>query len=86
MKLSLENRTNLIKLSERASNLLVEMIDEDIPSAERSTKREEEFEHVLSQMYKICPLLSNSYAKMYNQLQEEKASPDKSYIGCLRKK
>lgn len=85
MKLSLEEKATLTKLSERASDLLVDMINEDLPSKEKPTKKDLEFEQLLSQIYKVSPLLSDSYRTMYNYLQQQKASPDDSYIKQLRK-
>jgi len=86
MKLSLDEKLNLVKLSERASDLLVNIIDEDLPSVQQPTNRDIEFKNILSQIYQICPLLSDSYTLMYNHIQEQKISPENTYYKRLRKK
>ena len=85
MKLNLEKKLRLIKLSERASDLLVEIIDESLPKTKAPTKRDVEFKEVLSRIYEICPLLSDSYTRMYNYIQKEKVSSKGSYVKQSRK-
>jgi hypothetical protein len=85
MKLSLEETTKLIKLSEKASDLLVRIIDEPLPKTRTPTKNDIELNEVLSKIYLISPLLSDSYMQMYNHLQKGKISSDDSYITQLKK-
>ena len=66
MKLSLKEKTKLIRLSERASDLLVKMIDEELPKLKITTEGENEFKRIISQMIEICHLLSKSYKEMYS--------------------
>ena len=85
MKLSLEQKSNLIKLSEKASDLLINIVDEDLPSVKQPTNRDLEFKKILAQIYQICPLLSDSYTLMYNHIQEQKIYPQDNYCKRLRK-
>jgi hypothetical protein len=85
MKLSLEQKTNLVSLGEKASDLLVKIIDEELPKSQQSTKTDIKLKEVLSQIYKICPLLSDSYILMYNYIQEQKISSRDTYYKRLRK-
>jgi len=85
MQLSLEEKTNLTRLSARASDLLVDIIDDDLPSLRQPTEHDLEFKDVLSQIYHICPLLSDSYTTMYNTIQEQKISADHTYYKRLYK-
>ena len=77
MKLSLKEKTKLIRLSERASDLLVKMIDEELPKLKIPTEGDNEFKRILSQIYEICPLLSDSYKEMYNYAQKQKYMEEK---------
>jgi len=86
MKLSLDEKSNLVKLSERVSDLLVDIIDEELPSVQQPTNRDIEVKDLLSQIYQICPLLSDSYTLMYNHIQEQKISSEDTYYKRLRKK
>lgn len=85
MKLSLEEKTKLVKLGERASDLLVEIMDADLPEVQKPTKQDEEFNQVLGQIYLICPLLSDSYVLMYNHIQKQKISPEDTFYKNLRR-
>lgn len=85
MKLSLEEKSSLIKLSEIASDLLVNIIDEDLSSVQQQTNRDIKFKNILSQIYQICPLLSDSYTAMYNHIQEQKISSKNTYYKKPRK-
>lgn len=86
MKLSPEEKLNLVKLLERASNLLVDIIDENLPSVQQPTNRDIEFKKTLSQIYQIYPFFSDSYQLMYNHVQEQRISPESTYYKRLRKK
>jgi hypothetical protein len=74
MKLSLEDKTRLIMLSEKASDLLVAIIEDKLPSSPQATNRDYEFKDTLFQIYDICPLMSDSYTIMYNYIQTQKIS------------
>jgi len=84
MKLSLEEKTKLIELSEKASDLLVGIIDEALPKTKTPTENDVRFKKILSKIYQICPLLSDSYIRMYNHIQEQKISSHDSYVKRLR--
>ena len=86
MKLSLDEKSNLVKLSERVSDLLVDIIDEELPSVQQPTNRDIEVKNLLSQIYQICPLLSDSYTLMYNHIQEQKISSEDTYYKKFREK
>jgi hypothetical protein len=85
MKITLEEKSRLIKFAESASELLVKIIDEDLPKEEEPSKNDVYFRHIISQINTICPLLSDSYVLMYNYIQKEKLSPDSLYLKRLRK-
>lgn len=85
MKLTLEQRTELTGLAEKASDLLVKIIDERLPKTKKPTKTDNEFQAILSQIYPICPLLSDSYTLMYNYIQEQKVSAHSTYLKRLTK-
>lgn len=85
MKLSLEEKTKLIELSEKASDLLVGTIDEPLPKTRTPTQNDIEFKEILSKIYQICPLLSDSYAHMYNHVQSKKRDSNDSYIKRISK-
>jgi hypothetical protein len=86
VKLSLEQRTMLSLLGIRASNLLIEIIDEPIPSEQKPTERDLQFKEILKQIYGVCPLLSDSYMLMYNHIQKDKSEKEKlSYLKELKK-
>lgn len=85
MKLSSEEKSDLIKLSERASDLLVKIIEEELPSVRQPTDCDVEFKEVLSQIHPICPLLSDSYKIMYNHIQKQKISSGDTYYKRLKK-
>lgn len=85
MKLSTEEKSNLVRLSERASNLLVDIIEENLPSVQQPTNPDIEFMKILSQIHKICPLLSDSYISMYNHIQKQKICQENTYYKRLRK-
>lgn len=78
MKLTLEQRTELTGLAERASDLLMKIIDERLPKTKTPTKTDLEFQAVLLQIHPICQWLSNSYVLMYNYIQEQKVREQKS--------
>ena len=84
MKLTLTNKTELVGLSEKASDLLIKILEEKIPEAEIPTKNDLEFKRMVNQIYQISPLLSEGYIKMYNYLQKEKITPKSKYIKQLR--
>lgn len=77
MKLSLEDKTKLIILSERASELLVEIMNEENPKERIKTKADINFQNTLSKIFYICPQLSDGYMKMYNFIQETKSKEEK---------
>lgn len=79
MKLSLEEKTRLKKLSEKCSELLVDIIDSEIPFLPISTEKDAQFIQAISQMHSICPSLSDSYVLMYNRIQRAKREGDKPY-------
>jgi hypothetical protein len=86
MKLSLEKKAELSFFGIRASNLLVEIIDEPLPKEKIPTRRDIEFKEILAQINSICPLLSDSYMLMYNYIQKEKSNPkEDSYLKHLRR-
>ena len=85
MKLTLAEKTKLIELSEITAGLLVEMLEEDTPKTKKPTKRDIKFKKIISQIYGICPFLSDSYASMYNRIQKEKISKGDSYVKRLRR-
>jgi hypothetical protein len=85
MEITLEEKSKLIELSEIASGLLVKVIDEILPEEEELTKNDMNFKKVISQIYDICPLLSDSYMLMYNHIQKEKLPPDNLYLKQLKK-
>jgi len=85
MKLSLEEKTKLITFSERASDLLVKIIDKNLPKMRKPTKQDKEFKQILSKIYQICPLLSDSYVLMYNYIQKQKISLGDSYFKRIRR-
>lgn len=72
MNLKKQEKKKLIELSEIASDLLVEIMDEKPPQVRKPTKNEIEFQKTLHQIYNICPLLFDSYILMYNNIQKEK--------------
>jgi len=74
----------LIGLSEKASDLLIKILEEKIPKAEIPTKNDLEFKRMVNQIYQISPILSEGYLKMYNYLQKEKITPKSKYIKQLR--
>jgi len=84
MKLTLANKIELIGLSEKASDLLIKILEEKIPKAEIPTKNDLEFKRMVNQIYQISPILSEGYLKMYNYLQKEKITPKSKYIKQLR--
>lgn len=79
MKLLPKEKSELIKLSEKASDLMVKIIDEPISIIPYVTRLEKEFVETIAQMHKISPLLSDSYAVMYNHIQEQKR-PTKEWL------
>ena len=85
MKLSLEEKTQLITLSEEASELLVEVISESLPQIKTPTSCDVRFKEVLSEIKEICPLLFDSSVNMYNYIQEQKISAGDSYFKRLKK-
>jgi len=85
MKLSLEEKTKLITFSERASDLLVKIIDKNLPKMRKPTKQDKEFKQILSRIYQIWPPLSDGYAVMYNYLQTGKISLGDSYFKRIRR-
>jgi hypothetical protein len=86
MKLSLEEKTKLIILSERASELLVEILAEENPKERIQTEMDAKFHKTMAQMNYHCPALSDEYIKMYNKIQEIKAKEDgATYLKRLRK-
>ncbi len=86
MKLSLEEKTKLIILSERASELLVEILAEENPKERIKTEADEKFHKTIGQLNFHCPALADEYMRMYNSIQEIKAKEDNaSYLKRLRK-
>ena len=85
MKLRTEEKEKLIRLTETASNLLVNIIEETLPSIKQPTKKDIEFNQILNQIYPISPLLSDSYVDMYNNIQKEKMDSQDTYYKKLRK-
>ena len=85
MKLTLGEKTKLIELSEMTSDLLVEMLEEDIPKTKKPTEKDIKIKKLIFEIYKICPLLSDSYASAYNCIQKGKISKEDSYIKRLRR-
>jgi hypothetical protein len=85
MKLSLEKKTKLIELSERASDLIVGIMDEKLPKYRILTKYDKEFHEVIDKIEKICPLMSESYVNMYNDIQKKKISKNSTYYKRLSK-
>jgi len=86
MKLSLEEKTKLIILSERASELLVEILAEENSQQRITTKKDIDFNNTMTLLHYHCPLLAEAYAKMYNFIQEAKSKEeDLTYLKRLRK-
>ena len=84
MKLSLKDLIEVKRLGESASNLLVNIMDEKLPKEKLPTEFDNEFKKVLIEIREICPLLSDSYAVMYNHIQEVKISSGDGYYKRLR--
>ena len=85
MRFSLEKRAKLKELSERCADVLVDIIEEGLPKAQKATGKDEQFKSILFEMYNLCPLLSDSYMQMYNEIQKEKISASHKYYKRLRK-
>lgn len=84
MKLTLEEKTKLIKLSERASDILVKIMDEKLPKEKTYTINDILFKGILLNIHEICPLLSDSYSIMYNYLQKQKISSKDNYFKQIK--
>ena len=65
MKLSLEERTDLQKLFERANGLFAEVVNINSPVTLQQTRKYIEFRQVLGEIHKICPLVSETYSLLY---------------------
>ena len=86
MKLSLEEKTKLISLSEKASDLLVEILSENNPKEQIATERDKKIKNIFSQIHHTCPLLADGYIEMYNYIQKVKSKEEKlTYLKRLRK-
>ena len=85
MKLTLAEKIELTNLSEKASELLIKILEEKITVKEIPTKNDLEFKRMVNQIYQISPLLSEGYIKMYNYLQKEKTTPKSKYMKQLKK-
>ncbi|NCN51667.1 hypothetical protein GW931_01515 [archaeon] len=85
MKLTLKDKIELINLSEKASDLLIKVLEEKIPKKETPTKNDVEFQRTLTYINKISPLLSEGYTKMYNYIQEKKLNENSTYLKKLTK-
>jgi hypothetical protein len=79
------DHTELTKLGEKASDLIVKIIYEKLPKQKMLTKYDKEFHEVIDKIEKICPLLSESYAQMYNYIQKGKISKNSTYVKRLNK-
>jgi hypothetical protein len=85
MKLSPEEKKVKLKyLSEIASDLLVEIIDEALPKEKVPTRNDLNFKRVINNIYGLCPALSDSYKVMYNHIQENKIKPESSYVKHIK--
>ena len=84
MILGAEDSIKLKELGEQASDLLVDIIDEELPDSKEPTKLDAKFNQVLTQIYQICPLLSDSYKLMYNHVQMEKKEAGHTYVKQLK--
>jgi hypothetical protein len=84
MRLSLEDTTKLTELGEIASDLLVKIMDADIQKEAVPTDMDILFKRTLTQIYSICPLLSDGYIKMYNYIQKQKIGPESEYLKIMR--
>ena len=85
MKLSLEEKSRLMELGGKASDLLVNIMDENLPKTKEPTKNDTEFKEILSQIHEICPLLSDSYTGMYNYIQKQKTASKDYYVKRIKK-
>jgi len=78
-KFSLEQITKLTELGNRASDLLINMIEEELPQ-EKAFERYQQFELVIKDIKKIFPPLSEAYMTMYRDAEQNKFS--KEYYFC----
>jgi hypothetical protein len=85
MKASLEKKIRLRKLSEKCSDLLIEIDEKEFPLLQIPTERDKQFISSISEMCSICPGLSDSYVLMYNKIQKEKISEGDKYYKQIRK-
>jgi hypothetical protein len=86
MKLSKKEEKKLIKQSKRASNLLIQIINKELPNIQEPTEEDIEFRKIITQIYQIHAPLSEIYVSIYNQIQRMKISPQDQYYKQLRKR
>lgn len=85
MDLSREETSKLVALSETASELLVDILEEELPSQRVPTKNDLDFKKIIEQISPLCSLLAESYDLMYNHIQKQKISPESDYFKRIRK-
>lgn len=86
MNLSLEEKTKLIILGEKVSELLVEILAQDNPKDRIPTQKDIDFNKTITTLNYYCPLLAEAYVKMYNFIQEAKSKEEGLvYLKRLRK-
>jgi hypothetical protein len=71
MELSREQLEKVIKLSERVSDLIVKIADEEISHLKEESETDKEVKYLIEEIKKICPVLSEGYSKMYDYLKKK---------------
>ena len=84
MTLSLEKKTKMLILRDKASKLLIEK--EQNPKEQIATEKDNEFHEIITRIYSNNPLLAEKYRKQYNMIQEVKYKKEgATYLKRLRK-
>jgi len=73
------------ELSEKCSDLLIEIDEKEFPLLWIRTEKERQFMKTICDLYILCPGLSESYFLMYHQIQKEKISEGDKYYKQIRK-
>ena len=60
-RLTLEEKIRLTELSEHASDLIVDIMDEPLPAARIPTLKDLDFIETLNKIYRMSPLLADGY-------------------------
>lgn len=86
MGFSLEKRAELIRLSERCADLLIDISEENLPPYPESAKKDEQFKQIVAELHSLSPLLSDSYMLMYKHIKGEKNPESNKWYNRFRKR